>query len=144
MNTSCRPFTSMSAILAGLTLVIGLALAGLALGGGKGLHPAVAASGGRAMAARPLATDTPVPGTWSYTGSLNQGRQDHTVTLLPNSQVLVAGGVGSSGFLSSAELYNGPPLPPTATPTPTDTPTPTATPTPISYWVYLPVVLKNP
>jgi hypothetical protein len=45
------------------------------------------------------------PGTWSYTGSLNTGREDHTATLLPNALVLVAGGFGSAP-LASAELYN--------------------------------------
>ena len=48
----------------------------------------------------------------------------HTATLLPNGQVLVAGGYGVSLLLSSAELYT-----PASTPTPTPTPTPTATPT---------------
>ncbi len=95
MNTSYRSFTSMPAILAGLMLVIGLALLALALEGG-----------GQATAALPLATDTPAPGIWSPTGSLNTARQSHTATLLPNSQVLVAGGYGNGGELASAELYD--------------------------------------
>ena len=48
-------------------------------------------------------------GTWSDTGSLNTAREYHTATLLPNGKVLVAGGVGDTGFsglLSSAELYD--------------------------------------
>src|SRR5260221_6956894 len=40
-------------------------------------------------------------GTWMLTGSLHVGRADSTATLLPNGQVLVAGGGGTS-----AELYN--------------------------------------
>ena len=51
----------------------------------------------------------PASGTWTATGSLNTGRQDHTATLLPNGKVLVAagwGGVGPSGRLASAELYD--------------------------------------
>jgi N-acetylneuraminic acid mutarotase len=48
--------------------------------------------------------------SWTTTGSLNTARWGHTATLLPNGQVLVVGGVGSgvgaSGDLSSAELYD--------------------------------------
>jgi len=44
---------------------------------------------------------------WSLTGSLNVGRSEHTATLLPNGQVLVAGGFGPPNqVLSSAELYD--------------------------------------
>jgi hypothetical protein len=46
-------------------------------------------------------------GTWANTGSLNTARTDHTATLLPNGQVLVAGGLDASSTpLASAELYN--------------------------------------
>ena len=45
-------------------------------------------------------------GTWTQTGSLITGRDDHTATLLPNGQVLVAGGLDSNNFLASAELYD--------------------------------------
>lgn len=53
----------------------------------------------------------PVSGTWSATGNLNTARFNHSATLLPNGQVLVAGGmVGVGGiccvFLNSAELYD--------------------------------------
>src|SRR5215471_11728039 len=44
--------------------------------------------------------------TFTTTGSLATGRELHTATLLPNGRVLVTGGFGSSGFLSSAELYD--------------------------------------
>ena len=40
------------------------------------------------------------------TGSLNTARYIHTATLLNNGMVLIAGGVDSSGYLASAELYN--------------------------------------
>ena len=47
------------------------------------------------------------PDIWTATGSLNTARVAHTATLLPNSKVLVAGGFnGSSGYLTSAEVYD--------------------------------------
>jgi len=49
----------------------------------------------------------PASGTWTPTGSLNTGREEHTATLLPNGMVLVAGGFGVGvGILASAELYD--------------------------------------
>ena len=53
----------------------------------------------------------PATGTWAATGSMITARQNQTATLLPNGQVLVAGGGGtcvngSCPTLSSAELYN--------------------------------------
>ena len=46
------------------------------------------------------------PGRWRVTGFLNTARGEHTATLLPNGQVLLAGGFGTSGYLASAELYD--------------------------------------
>jgi len=44
---------------------------------------------------------------WTPTGSLATARAEHSATLLPNSQVLVAGGQTSNYEpLPSAELYN--------------------------------------
>ena len=46
-------------------------------------------------------------GTWNKTGSMNSVRIYHTATLLPNGEVLAAGGVNpTEGYLASAELYN--------------------------------------
>ncbi len=45
--------------------------------------------------------------TWSTTGSLATARFNHTATLLPGGQVLVAGGVtGGTNAIASAELYS--------------------------------------
>jgi N-acetylneuraminic acid mutarotase len=51
----------------------------------------------------------PSTGSWSVTGSLNAGRVFHTATLLPNGDVLVAGGILADPSLSiynTAELYS--------------------------------------
>lgn len=46
-----------------------------------------------------------LPG-WSSVTPLNTARYLHTSTLLPNGKVLVVGGIGGSGTLASAELYD--------------------------------------
>ncbi len=53
----------------------------------------------------------PATGKWTLTGSMSIARAAATATLLPNGQVLVAGGQTTSstcafGIASSAELYN--------------------------------------
>ena len=48
----------------------------------------------------------PASGTWTVSGSLNQARDVHTATLLPNGKVLVAGGWTGSALLTSTELYD--------------------------------------
>ncbi len=49
----------------------------------------------------------PVAGTFTYTGSLNTGRDGHTATLLKIRTVLIAGGYDTYGTaLASAELYD--------------------------------------
>jgi hypothetical protein len=47
----------------------------------------------------------PVSGMWTATGLMSTSRYYHTATLLPNGNVLVAGGYNGN-YLSSAELYN--------------------------------------
>jgi hypothetical protein len=48
----------------------------------------------------------PAAGSWTRTASLAAKRFLHTATLLSSGKVLVAGGVGRAGSLSSAELYD--------------------------------------
>jgi Kelch motif/Galactose oxidase, central domain len=76
----------------------------------------VLVAGGYFGSSFPLASAelyNPATGTWSVTGSLHQGRSgvggsgDPSATLLPNGQVLVAGGENANfNTLASAELYN--------------------------------------
>ena len=48
----------------------------------------------------------PGTGLWTATDSMGTARSDHTATLLPSGQVLIAGGHNNiDGYLSSAELY---------------------------------------
>jgi len=56
----------------------------------------------------------PDDGTWSSTGAMSVPRSNDDVccpgiTLLPSGDVLVAGGSGPDGVLSSAEVYRSPP-----------------------------------
>ncbi|MEP6636271.1 MAG: kelch repeat-containing protein [Acidobacteriota bacterium] len=49
----------------------------------------------------------PATGVWSNTAQINTARYSHTVALLQNGKVLVAGGFNNTnGTLNSAELYN--------------------------------------
>lgn len=49
----------------------------------------------------------PTKGKWTVTGSMAESREGHTATLLPNGEVLVAGGsTYASSCFATAELYN--------------------------------------
>jgi len=52
----------------------------------------------------------PIAGTWTTTGSMLQGRERFTATLLPNGKVLIAGGDYYDGInaavLTESELYD--------------------------------------
>jgi len=61
------------------------------------------------LAFAPSATRAAAPaasGTWTITGSLHTAAAGQSATLLPNGQVLAAGGYGANGLIGSAELYN--------------------------------------
>jgi N-acetylneuraminic acid mutarotase len=66
------------------------------------------AGGGTFRTASPTASTflyDPSNNTWSSAGDMAHSRKGHTATLLPNSQVLAAGGT-SFRLNSSAELYD--------------------------------------
>lgn len=44
--------------------------------------------------------------SWSKTGTMIEARAHHSATVLDNGQILLAGGIGSNGALSSIELYD--------------------------------------
>jgi Galactose oxidase, central domain/Kelch motif len=49
----------------------------------------------------------PATGKWAVTGSMSMGRTAFTATLLPNGEVLVAGGTGfTANCFATAELYD--------------------------------------
>ena len=50
--------------------------------------------------------ENPIQWFWVQTSSLNAARSSHTATLLPSGKVLIAGGYGDNGALSSAELFD--------------------------------------
>jgi hypothetical protein len=57
----------------------------------------------------PAASAFQVPATNTFavsTPSMNEPREDATATLLPNGKVVIAGGSGRSGSLSSTEIYD--------------------------------------
>jgi hypothetical protein len=69
-------------------------------------------SGGSSNALASAEVYNPATGTWSVTGSMHQGRSGlngdgASATLLPDGQVLIAGGEDANfNLLSTAELYN--------------------------------------
>ena len=46
----------------------------------------------------------PATGTFSPTGTMTVNRYGHTATLLANGKVLIAGGLGTTGYRASAEV----------------------------------------
>jgi hypothetical protein len=58
-----------------------------------------------ALSSAELYDPTVTPPTWTPTNPLNTARYDHTATMWPNGQVLVAGGQGNTTYVASAELY---------------------------------------
>ena len=72
----------------------------LIAGGSRGVNP----NGGVDLVANAEVFD-PVTETWSGTDNLITPRVAHTATLLPNGNVLIAGGYTDPTYLASAEIY---------------------------------------
>ena len=102
MNVECtskKDFLNRSFLMGFALYTRGLVLA-LAI-----TSSAIAGENAAAGLAKLLPGDA--PGEWRATGDLVTARAYQTATLLPNGQVLVAGGIGSdSAAISSAELYD--------------------------------------
>jgi N-acetylneuraminic acid mutarotase len=91
---------SMGKARAGVTAVLLLSGHILVAGGASGT-----AGPGPMLASAELYD--PGRGRWTATGAMTTARYDYTATVLPNGQVLIAGGVNTAGVtLATAELYN--------------------------------------
>jgi N-acetylneuraminic acid mutarotase len=86
----------------GMNVRIGLVAAAVLLAGIVGINLISRTSVGPPATASP----TPFAATWSATNDMLAARSSDTATLLPDGNVLVAGGYGANGALDSAELYD--------------------------------------
>jgi hypothetical protein len=78
----------------------------LLLASGKVLVAGGSDVGGNALSSCEFYDPAAGTGTWFATGSLATARNNHTATRLLTGEVLVTGGGGAGGVLSSCELYN--------------------------------------
>ena len=103
MKTECTSglrFLNSHALIGFALYAAGLVLAFAPISG--------VAAGDNAAAELSQSVPTQPSGTWRATGDLVSARYTHTATLLPNGQVLVAGGFSDDpvDYLASAELYD--------------------------------------
>src|SRR3972149_4342868 len=108
-----RPVRSLAWVLIVVMLLLTVAIGGAALIGSGILKLPVSVDASATPSSTPhestSASSTPVeqrPPAWTATGNMDGVRSGHTATLLPDGKVLVTGGVGSSGELAPAELYD--------------------------------------
>jgi hypothetical protein len=99
-SDSFVPTNDMSTLRAGQTAIL-LATGNVLVMGGDGATTATSAE-----IYNPSTAIAGVQGSFSSTGSMSIVRNSYTATMLPNGNVLVAGGTNASGYIGSAEIYN--------------------------------------
>jgi hypothetical protein len=99
-SESFTPTNDMSRLRAGQTATL-LANGNVLLLGGDGATTTTSAE-----IFNPSTSISGVQGSFSGTGAMSMVRNSYTATMLPNGNVLVAGGTNASGYIGSAEIYN--------------------------------------
>jgi hypothetical protein len=99
-SDSFVPTNDMSTLRAGQKATL-LATGNVLLMGGDGATTTTSAE-----LYNPSTSIAGVQGSFSVTGSMSMVRNSYTATMLPNGNVLVAGGTNTSGYIGSAEIYN--------------------------------------
>jgi N-acetylneuraminic acid mutarotase len=105
-NPATNSFTATGALLTARYAHTATVLAnGMVLvAGGFGGATSTLQSGGAPLASAELYN--PTTGAWTATGSMTTARMNHTATLLPSGEVLVAGGYTGTATTATAELYS--------------------------------------
>jgi N-acetylneuraminic acid mutarotase len=105
-NPASNSFTATGALVTARYAHTATVLAnGMVLvAGGFGGATSTLQSGGAPLASAELYN--PTTGTWTATGSMTTAHMNHTATLLPSGEVLVAGSYTGSATTATAEVYD--------------------------------------